>query len=168
MSKESVRAVLVRYYDEIWNQGRLEVCDELIAPDYVNHSAPLPDLTPGPEGLKQTVAAVRRAFPDVHYTIEDMVIGRNKAALRVTMRGTHRGEFLGVAPTGRAIEVQEHPIEHLRDGQIVAHWHQIDDLGLQRQLGLLPHQRWLVIFRFRGRLSAAEAPEGVQNGSRTR
>jgi steroid delta-isomerase-like uncharacterized protein len=141
MSDENdrTRAVVVRYYDEIWNQGRLDVCDELIAPDYVNHSAPLPDLLAGPEGLKQTVAAVRHAFPDVHYPIEDMVLGEDKAALRVTMRGTHRGEFLGVAPTGRTIEVQELQIEHLRDGQIVAHWHQIDDLGLQRQLGLLPH-----------------------------
>ena len=141
MSDENDRtcAVIVRYYDEIWNQGRLAVCDELIAPDYVNHSALVPDLPEGPEGLKQTVAAVRRAFPDVHYTIEDMVLGEDKAALRVTMRGTHRGEFLGVAPTGRTIEVRELQIEHLRDGQIVAHWHQIDDLGLQRQLGLLPH-----------------------------
>ncbi|MBV9280683.1 MAG: ester cyclase [Chloroflexi bacterium] len=138
MSNERVHAVLVRYYEEIWNQGRLEVCDELIAPDYVNHSAPLPDLPPGPEGLKQTVAAVRRAFPDVHYSIEDMVLGGDKAALRVTMRGTHQGEFLGMAPTRRTIEVQELQIEHLRDGQIVAHWHQIDDLRLQRQLGLLP------------------------------
>jgi predicted ester cyclase len=135
---ERMRAVLDRYYDEIWNQGRLEVCDELIAPDYLNHSAPLPDLPRGPEGLKQTVAAVRRAFPDVHYTIEDMVLGEEKAALRVTMRGTHGGEFLSIAPTGRAIEVQELQIEHLRGGQIVAHWHQIDDLRLQRQLGLLP------------------------------
>ena len=130
---DKTRAVLVRYYEEIWNQGRLEVCDELIALDYVNYSAPLPDLPEAPEGLKQTVAAVRHAFPDVHNTIED------KAALRVTMRGTHRGEFLGVAPTGRTIEVQELQIEHLRGDQIVAHWHQIDDLGLQRQLGLLPH-----------------------------
>jgi hypothetical protein len=114
MADERMRAVLVRYYEEIWNQGRLEVCDEVIAPDYVNHSAPLPDLPPGPGGLKQTVAAVRRAFPDVHYTI-------------------------GVAPTGRSIEVQELQIKHLRDGQIVTHWHQIDDVGMQRQLGLLPH-----------------------------
>ncbi len=139
MSDARMHDLLVRYYDEIWNQGRLEVCDELIAPDYENHSAPLPDLPPGPDGAKRVVLAVRRAFPDVHYTIEDIVLGEDKAALRVTMRGTHRGEFLGVAPTGRTIEVQELQIEHLRDGQIVAHWHQIDDLGLQRQLGLLPH-----------------------------
>ena len=83
-------------------------------------------------------AAVRHAFPDVHYTIEDMVIGEDKAALRVTMQGTQCGEFLWVAPTGRTIEVQEIQIEHLRGGQIIAHWHQSDDLGLQRQLGLLP------------------------------
>ena len=116
MSNEQVRAVLVRYYGEIWNQGRLEVCDELIAPDYMNHSAPLPGLPAGPEGLKQTVAAARRAFPDLHYTIEDIVLGEEKAALRVTMRGTHRGQFFGMAPTGRTIEVQELQIEHLRGG----------------------------------------------------
>jgi hypothetical protein len=137
MSDEKVHAIMVRYYEEIWNQGRLEICDELIAPDYVNNSAPLPGLPPGPAG--QLVATVRRAFPDLHYTMEDLVLGGGKAALRVTMRGTHRGEFLGVAPTGRTVEVQEIQIEHVRDGQIVAHWHQIDDLGLQRQLGLLPH-----------------------------
>ena len=109
------------------------------ADDGVNHSAPLPGLPPGPGGLKQIVAAVRRAFPDLHYTIEDIVLGGDRAALRTTLRGTHRGEFFGVAPTGRKVEVQELQIEHLRDGQIVAHWHLIDDLGLQRQLGLLPH-----------------------------
>jgi steroid delta-isomerase-like uncharacterized protein len=138
MSDEKLHAILVRYYEEIWNQGRLEVCDELIAPDYVNHSAPQPGLPPGPAGAKQIVAGVRRAFPDLHYTIEDMVLGGEKAALRTTMRGTHRGEFFGVAPTGRQVEVQELQIEHLRDGQIVAHWHLIDELGLRRQIGLLP------------------------------
>ena len=137
MSDERVSAVMVRYYEEIWNQGRLEVCDELIAPDDVNHSALLPGLPPGPGGVKQIVAAVRRAFPHLHYTIEDIVLGGDKAALRVTMRGTHRGEFFGVAPTGRKVEVQELQIEHLRDGQIVAHWHLIDDLGLRHPLGLL-------------------------------
>lgn len=140
MSDETVRAVLIRYYEEIWNQGRLEVCDELIAPDYVNHSAPLPGLPPGPAGARLIVAAVRRAFPDLHYTIEDIVLGGDgdKAALRVTMRGTHCGEFIGLAPTGRTVAVQEIQIEHLRDGQIVAHWHQLDELGLRRQLGLRP------------------------------
>jgi predicted ester cyclase len=82
---------------------------------------------------------VRRAFPDLHYTLEDIVLGGEKAALRTTLRGTHRGDFFGVAPTGRKVEVQELQIEHFRDGQIVAPWHLIDDLGLQRQLGLLPH-----------------------------
>jgi predicted ester cyclase len=138
MSDEGLRAVIVRYVEEIWNQGRLEVCDELIAPDYVNHSAPLPGLPPGPEGLKRIVTAVRRTFPDIHYTIDDMVLGGDKAAIRTTQRGTHRGDFFGVAPTGRKIEVQELQIEHFRAGLIVAHWHLIDDLGLRRQLGLLP------------------------------
>jgi steroid delta-isomerase-like uncharacterized protein len=139
MSDEKLRAILVRYYDEIWNQGRLEVCDELIASDYVNHSAPLRGLPSGPAGVKQIVGAVRRAFPDLHDTIEDLVLGGEKAALRTTMRGTHRGEFFGVAPTGRTVAVQEIQIEHLRDGQIVAHWHLIDELGLRRQLGLPPY-----------------------------
>jgi predicted ester cyclase len=138
MSDERNRAVVVRYFEEIWNQGRLGVCDELVAPDYVNHSASLPDLPPGPRGLKPIVAAMRRAFPDLQYTIEDMVLGAEKAAVRTTLRGRHTGDFFGVAPTGRYVEVQQLQIEHLREGQIVAHWRLTDELGLQRQLGLLP------------------------------
>src|SRR5690348_2396040 len=99
MSDERNRAVVVRYFEEIWNQGRLDVCDELVAPDYVNHSASLPDLPPGPVGLKPIVAAMRMAFPDLHYTIEDIVLGAAKAAVRTTLRGTHSGDFFGVAPT---------------------------------------------------------------------
>jgi len=99
MSADSNRTVIVRYVEEIWNQGRLDVIDEIIAPDYVNHSAAIPDAPPGPGGRKPIVAAMRRGFPDLHYTIEDMVLGDDKAAVRTTMRGTNTGELFGAAPT---------------------------------------------------------------------
>jgi SnoaL-like polyketide cyclase len=85
MSDERVRAVMVRYYEEIWNQGRLEVCDELIAPDYVNHSAPLPGLPPGPEGLKSIVAAVAPARPAA-----SLVWGASPLKRRWLARGSAR------------------------------------------------------------------------------
>ena len=130
--------IIERYFGEVWNQGKLEVLDEIIAPDYINHSSSIPDPVPGPIGLKPIVAAMRLAFPDLHYEVHDLVVGEGKVAVRCTMTGTHQGEFFGIPPTGQSVRVTQLQIEYIRNGQIVEHWRQTDELGIMQQLGLLP------------------------------
>jgi steroid delta-isomerase-like uncharacterized protein len=130
------RVAVQRYFDEVWNQGKLEVLDQLLAEDYVNHSSSLPGSPPGPAGVKPIVAAMRRAFPDLHYRIDQLVTTDAAVAARVTLSGTHRGDFFGIAPTGKRFEVTQTNIERFRDGKIVEHWRNTDELSLLRQLGV--------------------------------
>jgi predicted ester cyclase len=86
-----------RTYDELLNQGNLAVADEVIAPEFVNHEAP-PGHNQGPNSMRALAGMLRTAFPDLHFTVEDLVAGR------VTMRGTHEEPYMGMAPTGRRVE----------------------------------------------------------------
>jgi steroid delta-isomerase-like uncharacterized protein len=137
MSKQN-RDVIERYFGQLWSEGRLELVDELLHPDYVNHSPGSPDLPPGRDGVRVVVQALRHAFPDLHYTIEDLVVSDEAVAARTTLTGTHRGDLFGIPPTGRPVRVSQMTIEHFRSGQIISHHRQTDDLSLLRQLGVLP------------------------------
>jgi steroid delta-isomerase-like uncharacterized protein len=131
------RAVVERYFEEVWNQGRLDVLDELLTGDYRNHTPSTVDPPPGPTGLKPIVAAMRRAFPDLHYAIERMVVAADAVAAQVTLTGTHRGDLFGLPATGRPVRVTQMNIERLRDGRIAEHWRVTDELALMRQLGVV-------------------------------
>jgi predicted ester cyclase len=121
----------------VWNQGRLDVLDELLAASYVNHTPSTPDPPPGPAGLKPIVAAIRHAFPDLHFRIEDVISTPNYAVARTIMTGTHRGDSFGLSPTGRSVSANQINIERIVDGQIVEHWRVTDELMLMRQLGAI-------------------------------
>jgi steroid delta-isomerase-like uncharacterized protein len=136
-SMEEKRIVIERYFSQLFNQGKVALVTELLHPDYVNGSPGSPDLPRGREGVVIVVKALRAAFPDLEYEIEDMVIGADAVAVRTTLRGTHRGDFFGIAPTGKSIEVSQITIEHFKDGKIVAHHRVTDELTLQRQLGVV-------------------------------
>lgn len=136
---ERNRQVVIRYFEEVWNQGKLDVLDDLIAPHDVNHSPGMPNPVPGPEGLRPIVTALRNGIPDVKYTIQDMVVTTDKVAVRVVMTGTHAGDFFGIPATGRRVVVNQFQIERIENGKIVEHWRQSDDLGMMRQLGLMPN-----------------------------
>jgi predicted ester cyclase len=127
-----------RYFEEVWNRGQVDVLDELLAPEYVNHTPSFGNPPPGPNGLKPIVLAMRRAFPDLHFTIEDVVATPDAVAVRTTMTGTHTGDLFGTAPTYRRIKVMQIQIERVRGGRIVEHWRVTDELTLMRQLGVLP------------------------------
>ena len=126
-----------RYFDEVWNQGKLEVLDELLAEDYVNHSSSMPDAPRGPAGVKPIVEAMRRAFPDLRYRVDQLVTSDAAVAARVTLNGTHQGDFFGIAPTGKRLEVTQINIERFRDCKIVDHCRNTDELSLMRQLGVV-------------------------------
>ncbi|WP_053236941.1 ester cyclase [Sandaracinus amylolyticus] len=129
--------VIRRYYDELFNAGRTELVHELLAEDYVNHSTGSPDQPRDREGVAQVVRALRVAFPDLRYTIDDLVASDDAVVARTTMTGTHRGDFFGIAATGRAIRVSQITIERFRGERIVAHWRLTDELALMRQLGVI-------------------------------
>ena len=99
---EENKAQFRRTYEELLNQGILDVADELVAPDFLNHEAP-PERNRGPESMRGLATMLRTAFPDLHFTIEELVGEGNTVAGRVTLSGTHEGPLMGMPPTGRSV-----------------------------------------------------------------
>jgi len=131
--------VIRRYFEQLFNQGELELIPELLHPDYVNHSPGWPDLPRGRDGVRLVVQTLRRGLPDLHYRIDDLVGGPECVATRTTLTGTHRGELFGLPATGRSISVSQMTFEHFCEGRIIAHHRLTDELSLLRQLGALPN-----------------------------
>lgn len=130
-------AVVNRYVEEVWNEGNLDAVDELLAEDYV-HGTPPPGMSPDREGFKQYVAMQKAAFPDLHITEEDTIVGGDKVVQRYTAQGTHEGELMGNAPTGNEVSINGISIYQVEDGQIVKDWTIVDLLGLMQQVGAVP------------------------------
>lgn len=128
---------IVRRLEAIWD-GDLEIVDELVAADFLNHNPLVPDAPPGPAGFKQNVSALRTAFPDIEFATEDVVAEGNKVVFRAVGHGTHEGELMGVEPTGREIELTGIVIFRIDEGQVVERWAQFDTIGMLRQLGAFP------------------------------
>jgi steroid delta-isomerase-like uncharacterized protein len=133
-------AVLSRYYEEMFNKADMTVADEVFAPDYVSHHNDPVGLPPGPEGVKQFVAATREGFPDIHLTVEDMFAEGDKAASRWTLRGTNSGPFFGNPATGRPAEWEGVVITRFAGGRMAEEWYNFDQLRLLQQLGVIPTQ----------------------------
>ena len=127
--------LIKRYFEEVWNHGKLDVLDEIMSPDYTNHNPGMPNPIPGPAGLKPIVAAIRKAFPDLKYVIENMVVSDDQVAVQTTMYGTHAGDFFGIAPTHKVIQVSQMQIERIANHKIIEHWRVTDELTLLKQLG---------------------------------
>jgi len=130
-----------RLLEQSFNEGKVELIDQLVAPDAVNHDPAAPaqmrELR-GPEVFKRTVSMYRAAFPDVRITVDDVIAADDKVVLRWHSEGTHRGELAGLAPTGARASVTGIGIDRWKDGKIVEAWTEWDNLGLARQLGAAP------------------------------
>jgi predicted ester cyclase len=111
--------------------------DRYLAPGFVNHD-PFPGFTADREGLRQTAQVFRQAFPDWHAGQEAHIAEGDLVAERFTARGTHQGELMGVAPTGREVTLAGINIFRVQDGQLVERWGRTDDLGFLQQLGIVP------------------------------
>jgi predicted ester cyclase len=122
---------------EVINQSRFELIDELFAPDYVEHN-PQPGVPPTKEGFKQTVKALKTAFPDLRYTIDDAIECGDKIVQRLSATGTMSGEFNGMPATGKRATWTEIHIGRVANGKVVEHWGLIDQLGMLVQLGVVP------------------------------
>jgi len=131
------KALVRRFVDEVQSGGNIDLIDEVCSPGFVNHSAP-PGIPADREGLKILTAMFRGAFPDSHFTIENMVAEGDKVATRKTFHGTHGGDFMGMPPTGRVVSMGLIDIVRVSDGRVVEHWAMGDSLGLMQQLGVIP------------------------------
>jgi steroid delta-isomerase-like uncharacterized protein len=135
MSEEN-KTLVRRLIEEAWNEGNLAVVDELLSPDYILHVA-APGV-PDREGYKQVVSMYHTAFPDLRFTIEDTVAEGDKVVIRLTIRGTHKGEYMGIAPTGKQVAMTAIAIRRIEGGRIVEEWVETDRLGLMQQMGVVP------------------------------
>ena len=138
MSAQHNMAVVRRAVEAIWNQGELEVADELFAPDYVNHDGLIPDLVRGPEAIKMSVALYRTAFPDLHITVEELIADGETVVLHWTARRTPAGELTSSISTRNQGGMTGVTRSRLAGGQIVESWTDWDQAGVLRQLGLIP------------------------------
>ena len=133
---EQNKQVVRRMY-EVINGRNLALATELVTEDVVYHDAP-PGLPPGREGYLAFTQLFLDAFPDLQLTVEDLLAEGDRVAARVRGRGTHQGELMGIAPTGRRFEAAGITIIRLQDGKIAEEWEQIDMLGILQQLGVIP------------------------------
>ncbi len=140
MSGEENKVLLRRYIEEVLNQGNIDAVDKFFAADCVDHTAP-PGTAPGANGIRQLLTVTLAAFSNIHATIEDIIAEENKVVTRFTARGTHTGEFLGIAPTGKEVSLMQISIDRISGGKIVEHWGLADQMALMQQLGFAPSTR---------------------------
>jgi steroid delta-isomerase-like uncharacterized protein len=132
---EANKAAMKSFFEEVYNQGNIAYIDELSDPGFVSHDTGNP--THDREGVKQVVTAIRAAFPDVHFTADDILAEADKVAVRFTMRGTQQGDFMGIPATNKEIVVTGIDIVRFRDGKAAEHWHEWSGLELMQQLGVM-------------------------------
>jgi steroid delta-isomerase-like uncharacterized protein len=132
------KAIVRRYFEEVVNNGNLAVADELISTHYVSHYPTGYDFGGGPEDVKQIATVVRTAFPDVHFTLEDVMAEGNKVVVRWTFRGTHEHDFMGVPAAGKRATIMGIAIYRIAEEKIAEAWVAWDTGGLLRQLSATP------------------------------
>jgi predicted ester cyclase len=137
MSTEDNKTFVHRWIEEVFNQKKTAAIAEFVAPTFVDYGAP-PGAPGGLEGLQQGIGMFLAAFPDFHYTVEDMIAAGDKVMSRLTMRGTHQGALMGLAPTGKQVTVNAIDLLRIAGGKLVEHWMSWDALGMLQQLGAAP------------------------------
>ena len=134
---ERNKAVIHRFVEEVQNKQNWEVYDELNDPEFVNHSA-APGVPADREGGKIFLQAFAAAYPDVHFTVDDMIAEGDQVVTKKTLSGTNQGDFAGIPATGKHVTLQFVDIMRVRDGRIVEHWLCMDQLSWMQQLGVIP------------------------------
>jgi predicted ester cyclase len=122
---------------EVLNDGNFGLLDELLAPDFVDHFAQ-PGVPPTREGLKRSLTALKTAFPDLRYTIEDAIVCGDQVVHRLSATGTMKGDFMGIPATGKRAQWTEVHIGRGVNGRLTEHWGLVDQLGMLVQLGVVP------------------------------
>lgn len=137
MSTAATKTLARRFYEEAINKHNLDAAYEFFASNFVDHN-PGPDQAPGLEGVKQAFDVFFKAFPDLRVSVEEQLAEGDKVVSRITVRGTHRGEFMEIAPTGKQVTITGIDIFRFAGGKVVERWGNFDELGMMQQLGAIP------------------------------
>ncbi len=135
MSAEN-KELIRRLFDEALNKHNPAAADPFVAANYVGHLGG--QEVSGLDGWKQFISGYFTAFPDAHYTVEEMVAEGDRVVTRWTGRGTHKGDLMGIAPTGRQVTVPGMGVSRIAGGKVVEEWEFWDALGMFQQLGVIP------------------------------
>ncbi|MDR7420156.1 MAG: ester cyclase [Armatimonadota bacterium] len=138
MATEQNKTLVRQLVERIFNRGDVSLVDEFLAPDFVEREELPPGLARDREGVKQLIAMFRAAFPDFKAAIDDIVAEGDKVVVRQTWSGTHKGQFMGIPPTGKHVSFGVIDIIRIAGGKCVEHWGQMDSMGLMQQLGVVP------------------------------
>ena len=136
MSASDPKAIIMRYAEEVFNNGDLGAVDTYIDAGYLRHDPGLPFTVQGPEGIKQMVSAYRTAFPDIHLEPVSIVADGGRVAAHWSVRGTHQGDLMGIPPTGKSIHIPAIEIFSLAGDKIVEQWVVVDNTAMLQQLGV--------------------------------
>ena len=138
MATQDPQTLVRRFFEELCNARQLAVADELFAVDHRYHDPSSPGIAPGPAGMRQLLATYHDAFPDAHWTVEEMLTAGDTVVTRWIAQGTNDAELLGMPPTGKAVSVPGIWIHRVQDGQIVQSWNVWDTLGMLQQMEIVP------------------------------
>ena len=145
---DSEKQIIRRFVEELWNDRKLDVADEIFSKDCVTHqlcSGEVADPAPrGPEAMREHVSGWLTSFPDLRFTIEQMVAEGNRVVCQLTMEGTHQGAWMGISPTGKRMQIRMVTIHRIADSKIVEDWVLVESLGFFQQLGVLPKAEELI------------------------
>jgi steroid delta-isomerase-like uncharacterized protein len=137
VSAQENKKIIRRLAEEPWT-GNLDVIDELVDAKYIGYDPAAPEPLRGPAGFKEFVSTYRAAYSDAKLTVDDQIAEGDKVTTRWTGRGTHDGDLMGIAPTGKQVTVTGITISRLANGKVVEEWTQWDTLGMLQQLGVVP------------------------------
>jgi steroid delta-isomerase-like uncharacterized protein len=139
MSAAENKKLLRRFYEEVCNQQRFELLDQLLAENYEHHNPSLPpEMQHGRAAFGQILRMFYGAFPDLQGTVETLIGEGDKVVARIRFRGTHRGELMGVPASGNPVDFSVIEIYRIANGQMVEGWAALDVLGVMQQIGAMP------------------------------
>ena len=142
------KQLINRFVEELWNERRLDVADAIFAKDCVTHQlrsgVPADAVPRGPQAIKEHVTGWIASFPDLHFSVEQMLSEGDRVVMQLLMEGTHRGAWLGIPPSGKKMQIRMFTVHRVVQNKIVEDWVLVESLGVFQQLGVIPNTLDLV------------------------
>ena len=138
MSVEENKATIRHYIEVGWSAGDMRAVEEAIDPGYRRHQPNMVMAVESEKDLEQLISLYRAGVPDLDLRIQHLIAEGDWVVTRVICKGTHTGELAGIPPTGKAVEFTASDIFQMAGGKVIESWHNVDDLGLLQQIGVIP------------------------------